>query len=75
MTKMLYPVPNQAKTNSHLTDELYREMYQQSIESPDEFWQQQSAILDWYIPVSLEAAALLAALTHPNHLVRLSSWG
>ena len=27
------------------------------------------------IPVSPEAAALLAALTHPNHLVRLSSWG
>jgi len=28
-----------------------------------------------FIPVSLEAAALLAALTHPNHLVSLSSWG
>ena len=27
------------------------------------------------IPVSLEAAASLAALTHPNHLVRLGSWG
>ena len=27
-----------------------------------------------YIPVSLEAAALLAALTHPNHLVPLSSF-
>jgi len=27
------------------------------------------------IPVALEAAALLAALTHPNHLVPLSSWG
>ena len=27
-----------------------------------------------FIPVTLEAAALLAALTHPNHLVRLSSW-
>jgi hypothetical protein len=27
-----------------------------------------------YIPVSLEAAALLAALAHPNHLVSLSSW-
>jgi len=26
------------------------------------------------IPVSLEAAVLLAALAHPNHLVRLSSW-
>ena len=27
-----------------------------------------------YIPVFLEAAVLLAALTHPSHLVRLSSW-
>jgi hypothetical protein len=27
-----------------------------------------------FIPVTLEVAALLAALTHPNHLVRLSSW-
>ena len=27
-----------------------------------------------YIPVALEPAALLTALTHPNHLVRLSSW-
>jgi hypothetical protein len=28
-----------------------------------------------YIPVALEAAVLLAALTHPSHLVLLSSWG
>ena len=32
-------------------------------------------LLKRLIPFSLEAAALLAALTHPNHLVRLSSWG
>jgi acetyl-CoA synthetase len=48
MTKLLYPVPEQATQGSHLTDALYRKMYQQSIESPDEFWQQQSTILVWY---------------------------
>jgi acetyl-CoA synthetase len=48
MTKMLYPVPEHAKLNSFLSNEKYQEMYSQSIDSPDEFWQQQSAILDWY---------------------------
>ncbi|MFQ3221405.1 MAG: hypothetical protein ACI96W_003793 [Paraglaciecola sp.] len=28
-----------------------------------------------YIPVTFEAAALLAALTHPNHFEHLSDWG
>ncbi len=28
-----------------------------------------------FIPLTLEAARLLAALIRPNHLVRLSSWG
>jgi len=34
--------------------------------------------ITWVYPVTLEAAALLAALTHlyrPKHLVHLSSWG
>jgi hypothetical protein len=31
-------------------------------------------VLHRYIPVSLEVAGLLAALTHPHLLVRLSSW-
>jgi acetyl-CoA synthetase len=48
MTDLLYPVPEQAKQNSFLSIEKYQSMYQQSIESPDEFWQQQSTILDWY---------------------------
>jgi acetyl-CoA synthetase len=48
MTKILYPVPEQAKKNSFLSAEKYQAMYQQSIESPDTFWQEQSAIVDWY---------------------------
>lgn len=48
MTKMLYPVSEQSKQDSFLSAEKYHTMYQQSIESPDEFWQQQSTIVDWY---------------------------
>jgi acetyl-CoA synthetase len=48
MTQMIYPVPEQAKQDSFLSPEKYQAMYQQSINSPDEFWQQQSTIVDWY---------------------------
>lgn len=48
MTQMLYPVAEQAKQGALLSPEKYQTMYQQSIDSPDEFWQQQSSILDWY---------------------------
>ena len=48
MSEILYPVLEQAKQNSFLDVEKYQTMYQQSIESPNEFWQQQSAIVDWY---------------------------
>ncbi|GAB2706941.1 acetate--CoA ligase [Aliiglaciecola sp. 3_MG-2023] len=48
MTDTLYPVPETAKLNSHLTPELHAQMYQQSIESPDQFWKEQAANLDWF---------------------------
>jgi acetyl-CoA synthetase len=48
MSEILYPVLERAKQNSFLDVEKYQTMYQQSIESPNEFWQQQSAIVDWY---------------------------
>jgi acetyl-CoA synthetase len=48
MTKMLYPVPEHAKQDSFLSPETYQIMYRQSIESPDEFWREQSSIVDWY---------------------------
>ena len=48
MSEILYPVLERAKQNSFLDVEKYKVMYQQSIESPNEFWQQQSTIVDWY---------------------------
>ncbi|MBU2877319.1 MULTISPECIES: acetate--CoA ligase [Alteromonadaceae] len=48
MTDTLYPVPETAKLNTHLTPELHAQMYQQSIESPDQFWKEQAANLDWF---------------------------
>ncbi len=29
----------------------------------------------WFIPITLEDARALAVLTHPNHLLTVSSWG
>jgi acetyl-CoA synthetase len=46
--KKIYPVPEQAKQNSHLTEQAYHEMYKQSVESPDAFWSGQAKRLDWY---------------------------
>lgn len=48
MVDKIYPVPEQAKVNSHLTEQAYLELYKQSINSPDEFWAEQAKRLDWY---------------------------
>jgi acetyl-CoA synthetase len=48
MVDTLYPVPQQAKLNSHLTPSEFKRMYQQSIENPDVFWAEQAEMLDWY---------------------------
>ena len=48
MVDKLYPVPEQAKKNSHLTEQAYQELYKQSVNSPDEFWAEQAKRLDWY---------------------------
>ena len=47
MTDSIYPVPEHAKATSFLTPDKYQEMYQQSVSSPDEFWKEQSSIVDW----------------------------
>lgn len=48
MVNEVYPVPEQAKENSHLTEQRYLELYKQSVESPDIFWAEQAKRLDWY---------------------------
>ena len=48
MTDQLFPVPEQAKRNSHLTKEQYEAMYQASVENPDAFWAEQAETLSWF---------------------------
>ena len=48
MLEKLYLVPEQAKNNSHLTEQEYQQLYKQSVESPDEFWAEQAKRLDWF---------------------------
>lgn len=46
-----YPVKPDALANTWITDEKYQEMYQRSIEQPDEFWAEQAnELIDWYTP-------------------------
>lgn len=46
----LYPVSAKAKTRTHITDEIYQEMYRQSVEQPEAFWAEQGKRLDWITP-------------------------
>jgi len=46
-----YPVKSDAANNTWVTDEQYKEMYQRSIDEPDEFWADQaSEFIDWFTP-------------------------
>ena len=46
-----YQVPEVAKKNAHISNEQYLEMYQQSIDHPDEFWAEQAeAFVSWFKP-------------------------
>jgi acetyl-CoA synthetase len=49
----IYPVSIESADSSHLTKERYTEMYQQSIQSPEEFWAEQAGeLLYWHQPWS-----------------------
>lgn len=46
----VYPVSEAQRNKALLTKEQYEAMYQQSLESPDEFWAQQAQRLKWITP-------------------------
>ena len=47
----VYPVSESSKNHSHLSLESYRELYQQSIDSPEEFWAEQAGkLIHWHQP-------------------------
>jgi acetyl-CoA synthetase len=48
----LYPVPAAAAERSHLTNEQYEQMYQQSITAPEQFWAEHGKRIDWFKPYS-----------------------
>lgn len=46
----IYPVDNAIAKHTHLNDDQYREMYQQSTINPQGFWRQHGQIIDWITP-------------------------
>ena len=46
-----YPVKSDVASNTWVTDAQYQEMYQRSIDSPDEFWADKAnEFIDWFTP-------------------------
>ena len=46
----LYPVPEFASNQAHISPEQYEVLYKESIENPEAFWKKQAQILDWIKP-------------------------
>mgnify|MGYP001205259256 CR=1 FL=1 len=47
----IYPVSEASASRSHLSPSRYKELYQQSIDSPEEFWAEQAGkLLHWHEP-------------------------
>ena len=47
----VYPVTDEAAERSHLSKVQYQQMYQQSVDAPDEFWAEQAGLLlHWHEP-------------------------
>lgn len=45
----IYDIPTEIAQNAHIDSNRYQEMYQQSIENPDEFWSEQAGnFLHWF---------------------------
>ncbi|RED50795.1 acetate--CoA ligase [Aestuariispira insulae] len=45
-----FPVPADVRSRSWIDDEKYQEMYRQSIEDPEAFWEREGMRLDWIKP-------------------------
>ena len=48
MPANFYPVPEQAKKQTHLTVDEHQRLYTQSVQQPDVFWAEQAKALTWY---------------------------
>lgn len=48
----VYPVNQAIADTAHITEDKYREMYQQSVINPEGFWREHGQILDWIKPFS-----------------------
>lgn len=47
----IYPIQSSAAERCHIDEQTYREMYQRSVENPDEFWSEQAEnFIDWIAP-------------------------
>ncbi len=45
-----HPIMDAIAANTHINEEQYAKLYQQSVDDPTAFWQEHAQILDWITP-------------------------
>ena len=48
----IHPVPPEWAASAHINNEKYLQMYEQSVQDPDQFWAEQGKRIDWFTPYS-----------------------
>ncbi len=48
----VYPVKENIKAQTHVDNDTYLSMYQQSVSDPESFWGEHGKIVDWIKPFS-----------------------
>ncbi len=48
----IFPVPKEWARNAHINKEKYEQLYQESMENPEEFWGREGKRIDWMKPYS-----------------------
>ena len=55
MSNDLIKIKNQWKDNALINEDKYIELYKESIENPEKFWEEQAKCIDWFTPFSKDA--------------------
>lgn len=76
-----YPIPADIAQHAFINAEMYREMYQASVEAPEAFWAEQGQIISWITPIagsrippSIQAISISVGLTMVHSTWRPTAW-
>ena len=61
----IFSVPDAIKSNTHLTDAQYAEMYANSVANPEAFWAEHANLLEWFKKPTKVKTPILVTMMFP----------